>query len=149
MILSVYVVCLLIFLIIMLFQTNETEKITNKFIKAVESNDPEKVSKLFCSNGILIGTVSQVERKNEDIRLYFDYFAKLPNIRVLSKQYSITDIEPDVHVNNAIITWTWDGLKSPIIARMTFVIKDNCIFELHSSALPEENEKLHKISNKF
>lgn len=93
--------------------------------------------------------MSQIERKGEDIKLYFDYFANLPNIRVMDKKYQVLEIEPDVWVNNAFVTWMWDGLENPITARMTFVVKDNCIYELHSSELPKENKKLYKISNKF
>jgi len=121
----------------------------DKFLNAVESNNPDEVYKLFCRDAVLMGTVSQVERKGEDILHYFEYFANLPNIRVLAKKYSVTAIEPDVQVNNAFVTWTWDGLEKPVVARMTFVVKNKCIFELHSSELPKENEKLYKVSHKF
>ena len=90
--------------------------------------------------------VSQVERIGADIKGYFDYFAKLPGLKVLSKKYSISKIDTGEYVNTAFITWDWDGLESPLTARMTFIYRDNCIFQLHSSALPELNKKLLKKS---
>jgi hypothetical protein len=123
--------------------------LTDHFLNLVVSHDPEGVANLFCSEGNLIGTVSRIERTGEDIRLYFEYFANLPNIRVMNKKYIVHEIENDVWINNAFVTWMWDGLEKPITARMTFVVKDNCIYELHSSELPKENKKLHKISNNF
>ena len=120
-----------------------------QFLNLVTTHDPEGVANLFCPKGVLLGTVSQIERTGEDIRRYFDYFANLPNIHVINKKYNVLEIEPDVWVNNAFVTWMWKGLEKPITARMTFVVKDNCIYELHSSELPKENTKLHKISNKF
>ena len=128
---------------------NAAVKTVDKFLNAVQSNNPAEVSKLFCKDAVLIGTVSQIERKGDDIHRYFEYFTNLPNIRVLSKKHSVTTIDPDVQVNNAFVTWSWDGLEKPMVARMTFVVKNKCIFELHSSELPKENEKLYKVSHKY
>ena len=41
-------------------------------------------------------------------------------------------------MNNAIIKWHWNFSKKPIIARMTFLIKNNCIYLLHSSEIPKQ-----------
>jgi len=128
---------------------NAAVRTVDLFLEGVQQHDPKRVASLFCRDGVLLGTVSQIQRKGEDIERYFDYFAKLPNIRVLSKQYNVSRIESDVQINNAVVTWTWDGLKEPVIARMTFVVKNSCIFELHSSELPSENEKLFHVSHKY
>jgi hypothetical protein len=141
-------------LYIVLIKTN-TEKeerdiafLTDNWIRAVTVNhNPEEVASLFCDNASLIGTASQVKRKGKDIKLYFDYFAKLPNITILHKKYNISKVSRDVYINTAFITWTWAGLKKPLTARMSFVFKHHCIFQLHSSALPEVNTQLLNISN--
>ena len=128
---------------------NETDiaELTDNWIKEVTVNhNPENIAKLFCSDGNLVGTVSQVKRKGIDIKLYFDYFANLPGIKVISKKYNISKVTPNVFVNTAFITWYWDGLKQPITARMTFIFRDKCIFQLHSSVLPEINQNLLNIS---
>ena len=45
-------------------------------------------------NGNLVDTVSQI--KSNDIKLYFDYFAKLPNITVIDNKY-IKNISKILH----------------------------------------------------
>jgi len=122
--------------------------LTDKWINAVTVNhDPEEISDLFCSDGNLVGTVSQKKRTGRDIKKYFDYFAKLPGIQVVDKKYTISKVTSNVFLNTAFITWKWDGLDKPITARMTFLYRNNCIFQLHSSALPELNENLLETSN--
>jgi hypothetical protein len=128
--------------------SGEITKLTDAWINEVTvEQNPEAVHKLFCSDGNLVGTVSQVKRNGEDIKKYFDYFAKLPGIKVLAKKYNISEVTPRVYLNTAFITWTWDGLEDPITARMTFLFRNKCIFQLHSSALPDLNKSLLKISN--
>ena len=123
------------------------EKLTDNWIEAVTiQNNPTKVAELFCSDGSLVGTVSKEIRTKENIKAYFNFFAKLPGIKVISRTYNISKISSNVYTNTAFITWNWDGLKEPIVARMTFIFRGNCIFQLHSSALPELNEDLLHIS---
>ena len=81
------------------------------------------------------------------IKKNFNYFAKLPGINVVSKKYNISKVTYNVYTNTAFITWTWDGLEQPITARMTFIYRNNCIFQLHSSKLPDLNKSLLQISN--
>ena len=129
-------------------QKHVAEQVTERFLEAVESGDPQAVADLFCPDAILLGTVSQIERRGRDIRKYFDYFANLSNIRVVERKHEISELEPDVYVDNAFVTWAWDG-HEPLTARMSFVVKSGCIFELHSSELPHESEKLHEASGKW
>jgi hypothetical protein len=122
--------------------------LTDKWIKAVTVNkDPTEIYDLFCSDGNLVGTVSQKKRIGEDIKKYFNYFAKLPGLQVVEKEYNISRVTSNVYLNTAFITWKWDGLDEPITARMTFLYRDTCIFQLHSSALPDLNEDLLEVSN--
>ena len=122
--------------------------LTDLWIKEVIVNhNPDAIYNLFCPDGSLVGTVSQVKRKGVDIKKYFNYFAKLPGINVVSKKYNISKVTYNVYTNTAFITWTWDGLEQPITARMTFIYRNNCIFQLHSSKLPDLNKSLLQISN--
>jgi hypothetical protein len=121
--------------------------LTNKWIYEVTvKHDPDAIGNLFCEDGNLVGTVSQIKRKGADISSYFDYFAKLPGIKVVDKKYNISQVSHDTWLNTAFITWSWDELDVPISARMTFLFKNKCIFQLHSSALPELNESLLQVS---
>ena len=123
-------------------------QLTDLWIKEVTvAHNPQAIARLFCPDGNLVGTVSQVKRTGADIERYFDYFANLPGIKVVAKEYKISPVEDNVYVNTAFITWQWDGLEKPITARMTFLYRDNCIFQLHSSALPELNQDLLDVSN--
>ena len=129
-------------------QQNDIATLTDNWINEVTVNhDPRAIYKLFCSDGNLMGTVSQVKRTGNDIEGYFEYFAKLPGIKVFDKKYNISQVTKDVFINTAFITWYWDALDKPITARMTFVFRNNCIFQLHSSQLPDVNEDLLEISD--
>jgi hypothetical protein len=147
--------CILLILSLTIFKqyrggvsVKEIEDLTNLWIREVtERNNPEAISKLFCADGNLVGTVSQVKRNGKNIKKYFDYFAKLPGIRVVAKEYNISKITDNVYLNTAFIKWQWEGLTEPITARMTFIFRNKCIFQLHSSALPDLNKDLYKISN--
>ncbi len=122
--------------------------LTDEWINQVTiKNSPEGVTNMFCPDGNLIGTVSQVKRKGIDIKKYFDFFAKKPGIKVLDKEYNISRVAPGVFINTAFITWFWSGLNEPVVARMTFVFREKCLFQLHSSVLPEVNDELFDISN--
>jgi len=148
-----YIICIVIIILLYLNMNRITEKdianLTDEWCNEVTINhNPEAIAKMFCKNGNLVGTVSQIKRKDNDIHRYFDYFAKKSGIKILSKKYNISKVTNNVFINTAFVTWMWDGLDNPIIARMTFVFKDKCLFQLHSSALPELNETLLQISEK-
>ena len=130
--------------------SDEIEKLTNLWIKNVtEKNDPKLVSEMFCDDGNLIGTVSQNKSQGMYIKKYFDYCAKLPEIKVIDKIYNISEVASNVYINTAFVTWNWKGLKKPVVARMTFVFRNKCIFQLHSSALPDMNKDLKNNMSRF
>ena len=146
---NILAIAILVFVVIfVLFSKNGSTNVadlTDAWINAVTvENNPKKVASLFCGDGNLVGTVSQTIRTGAEIEQYFNYFAKLPGIKVVDKTYDISQVSKNVYLNTAFITWTWDGLEKPIIARMSFLFNGNCIFQLHSSALPELNKDLKK-----
>ena len=139
-------------------QETESETISNKtdqWIRTVEAAadgviSPSDVTDLFCKDGILWGTVSQVLRIGySEINEYFQYFATIPGLKVVDSDYTISKISDDVYVNNARINWINDTLNGPLEARMTFIYKrtginkDWCLFELHSSEIPDVNENVN------
>ncbi len=126
---------------------NETvAALTDRWIDAVVNhNNPALVASLFCPDGNLVGTVSTRIRTGDAIRQYFEFFALLPGIRVLKADYMISQVTNDVFVNTAFVTWAWVG-QDPVVARMTFLFRGDCIFQLHSSVLPEVNEGLQAVS---
>ena len=130
-----------------LLTRQDISNLTDKWIYEVTiNNSPENIQTLFCKDGSLVGTVSKIIRTGEDIKFYFNYFSKLPGIKVVNKKYNIMKITNNVFLNTAFITWKWDSLKEPVTARMTFIYRDKCIFQLHSSVLPEINKNLVNVS---
>ena len=111
----------------------------DKFYEAVNNHNAQEVSDLFCKDAIVLGRGSQKTRVNrKSIKEYFNFFANLEGIKILSKSYNIKKISNNAYVNNAIIKLHSNFSKNPIMARMTFVIKNNCIYLLHSSEIPKQ-----------
>ena len=149
----IILICYLVIFMVVRYRMNNNgeyniSELTDQWIEEVTVNhDPEAIYKLFCPDGNLVGTVSQVKRKGVDIKYYFDYFAKLSGIKVVSKKYKISKVAHNVYLNTAFIEWSWEGLDKPVTARMTFLFRGDCIFQLHSSVLPELNKKLLEVSS--
>jgi hypothetical protein len=140
---GILVISAILIIVLIECKTYPIEELTDKWIEEVVVNhSPTGIAKLFCNDAILLGTVSQTIRKGSEITDYFEYFANLPGIEVVSKEYKISKVTNNVYINTAFITWKWDSIPEPITARMTFVYRENCIFQLHSSSLPEINSGL-------
>ena len=122
---------------------NLTDELINNV--TIEKN-PNKIANMFCSDGKLITTDSKIIRKGLDIEQYFNFFANLPNIEVLERNYNIQKVTENVYINTAFLKWYWEGLVKPITVRMTYVFRDKCIVQLHASQLPEFNKDLYQIS---
>lgn len=133
--------------------------LTDEFLRCVAViHDSVATAALFCSNGILLGTVSTIIRYGIDIKLYFDYFVNLDELTVLSKTYTISNIpDSDIWINNAYVTFRYRKTTTPpttpptyyyvtIVARMQFTYDNTCIYELYSAQLPEENSALITVS---
>merc|ERR1712232_719197 len=120
----------------------------------VEMSYPAAVADLFCEDGILVataGTGLRMQTASEDgwglpkpegttIKSYFEWFAKLPEQAVLASYDNLAKVSETVWINNAWVNWEWSG-NPGLTARMTFIVRAEypgaCIFELHSSQLPE------------
>ena len=144
---------------------------TNKWIETVENSaanlnnkTPTDVTNLFCKDGILWGTVSQIIRVGHDaIKEYFEYFARIKGLHVTERTHNIVKVTDNVYINNAQVSWLHDAITDPLEARMTFIFRnteddstnketnnvinneDWCIFELHSSELPPSNKNVKSI----
>jgi hypothetical protein len=124
----------------------DISKLTDLWIKEVTVNhNSDEVSKLFCSDGILI--IQGAQYKDKDIKAYFDYFVNLPKLQVISKQYNISKLAPNVYVNTAYIKWKWNGVYDSINMKMIFVYNGKCIYKLNAPKMPETNNQLFQISN--
>ena len=147
-IIIIIIIAIIIYKIIYTLNKKGIAKLTDIWCREVaETHNINNIYKLFCSDGNLIGTVSQIKRKGDDIKKYFEYFSNKPGLKIISKNYNISKVTSNVFINTAFIEWMWDGLTEPITARMTFIYRNRCIFQLHSSVLPDLNETLLKVSS--
>ena len=146
-VLVMVIICMIMSNMSLDITSQKISNLTDLWIRQVTiENDPHAVANMFCSDGALIGTLSKTKRLGEDIKLYFNFFVNIPGIKVLSKKYYITNVTNNVYINTAFITWKWDELDKPVVARMTFIFRDECIFQLHASVLPDFNDELYRIS---
>jgi len=123
----------------------DISKLTDSWIKEVAVNhDSGAAAKLFCSDGTLI--TRSMSYKDTDIKSYLDYFVHLPGLRVISTQYNVSKLTPNVFINTAYIKWKWNGLYDPIHMRMVFVYNGSCIYKLNAQKMPEMNDQLFQIS---
>ena len=109
---------------------------------------------LYAEDGILWGTVSeQVRDTPAEIRDYFEYFAKLPELSVSTYKGCIRMYDEDFAINSGYYTFTFskDGKTTAVPARYSFTYKKNDsdkweIIEHHSSASPTAPEALEMVS---
>eukprot|EP00929_Paragymnodinium_shiwhaense_P075318 TRINITY_DN384_c0_g1_i1.p1 TRINITY_DN384_c0_g1~~TRINITY_DN384_c0_g1_i1.p1 ORF type:complete len:370 (-),score=64.83 TRINITY_DN384_c0_g1_i1:447-1556(-) len=135
-------------------------KVTDAWMEAVVAHSsPAGVAALFCEDGVLVSTARpgiRWQTRSEDgwgveeppgttIESYFEWFAKLPDQNITNYHDNVVTIAENVWINNVWVNWTWDG-NPGLTARMTFILrrasakKGICIYELHSSQLPEKLE---------
>ena len=128
--------------------SNYYSQLTDKWIEEVTINrNPIAVANLFCEDATLVATVSTKLRKGKQIEEYFNFFTSLPGIKVLNRKYNLSKINNNYFINTALITWYWEGLDEPLVVRMSFIFKNDCIFQLHASVLPEKPDELYAITN--
>jgi hypothetical protein len=121
-------------------------RLTKNFLNQVEvskgrKDEVEKIRKMFSADGVLLGTMSKMIRTEDDINEYFEWFTKLPKLKVKEAKYNIVKVTDDVYINNAFVQWNMDK-QQPVKARMTFIFRKNKIVELHSSKLPTPPKEL-------
>ena len=142
-------------------QTEKAEKevaeTTDTWLDTVTSGSEEVVDEvvaLYAEDGLLWGTVSeQVRDTPAEIRDYFEYFAKLPELSVSSYKGCVRMYDENLAINSGYYTFTYnkDGQTKEVPARYSFTYhKDGNnqweIIEHHSSALPEAPEALKTVN---
>ena len=141
-------------------QTEKAEKevaeTTDTWLDTVTSGSEgvvDEVVGLYAEDGLLWGTVSeQVRDTPGEIRDYFEYFAKIPELSVSSYKGCVRMYDENLAINSGYYTFTYtkDGQTKEVPARYSFTYhKDNNnqweIIEHHSSALPEAPETLETV----
>ncbi|CAM9090501.1 unnamed protein product, partial [Scytosiphon promiscuus] len=123
------------------------EAATNEWKDTVTLNTddaPKKTAALYAPDSLFWGTVSEeVRSEPEHVRDYFDFFARLPKLRLVAYD----PVPPRVHgkfaVHAGAYTFAWQGADGETVqtrARFTFAYRlENdkwVIVEHHSSSMP-------------
>ncbi|MBE9183224.1 SgcJ/EcaC family oxidoreductase [Microcoleus sp. LEGE 07076] len=131
----------------------EVAAATQKWIDTVTSGKPnvvDEVVKLYSPNALLWATVSKQKRDtSQEIRDYFEVFAKLPELKAEGYK-PVIRVYDNVAINSGYYTFTYrtkNNKKTVVPARYTFVYaKGNdgkwMIVEHHSSAIPQPPKNL-------
>lgn len=72
--------------------------------------------------------------EDHDLKKHLNFFINLPKIKILSKEYNISQVSENIYINTVYTKWTLRN-KEPIEFKIIFIFKNNYIFELHSSTI--------------
>ena len=126
----------------------EVAETTDTWLNTVTSGSEgvvDEVVALYTEDGVLWGTVSEQLRDTPaEIRDYFEYFAKLPELSVSSYKGCVRMYDENFAINSGYYTFTYskDGETKEVPARYSFTYQKNDsnqwkIIEHHSSSLPK------------
>ena len=125
-----------------LITKTEALNFVDNWLKVVCTHDPQAITSLYASNGVLVGTIAEeILIGNSNVRTYFDMFVTKEPCGVYDTQN--VSIVHDIAIVNG--TYTFDllddnGEVAPVKARYTFVlVKENGKLRIathHSSAQP-------------
>ena len=112
--------------------------ILETWVSKIRTNDPKQVASLYHTDGLLLGTFSNIERKGNDLILkYFENLLKSRvDVEIVTQNKHETE---SLITNSGLYNFIVDG--KTINARFSFVfIKTNDYWKIlshHSSVLPE------------
>ena len=110
------------------------------WVDKIRTNDPKQVASLYHSDGLLLGTFSDIERKGCDLILaYFEnLFNAKVDVEIVTQHKHETD---SLVVNSGLYNFIVDG--KTVNARFSFVFINADgewkILSHHSSVLPESH----------
>ena len=110
------------------------------WVEKIRTNDPKQIASLYHTDGLLLGTFSDMERKGYDLILeYFENLLKAKvDVEIVTRHKHETDT---LIANSGLYNFIVDG--KTVNARFSFVfIKtdgDWKILSHHSSVLPESH----------
>ncbi|CAN0245837.1 unnamed protein product [Ectocarpus sp. 12 AP-2014] len=118
---------------------------------------PKKTAALYAEDGVLWGTVSEEVRDTpEQIYAYFDYFARLPELRVVEYTPVAVRVYGDFAIQAGTYTFAFQGADGATVekrARFSFTFRRDrpgspqpwTIVEHHSSSMPTAPAGLKRV----
>lgn len=122
-------------------QRPSSQAFVQHWLDTVCTNDPQAITALYLSDGVLLGTVAKTIKYGEqEILSYFDMFVQKKPCGVITDISSADFHGVSVVNGNYVFELTEDGATTQVPARFTFVLKQVGngwkIDTHHSSAQP-------------
>jgi uncharacterized protein (TIGR02246 family) len=120
---------------------SSAQSFVQHWLDTVCSHDPQAITDLYLSDGVLLGTVAEnIKYGQSQIRSYFDMFVEKKPCGVITEITSVNYHGISVVNGNYVFEITEDGTTIQVPARFTFVLKQIGngwkIDTHHSSAQP-------------
>ena len=120
---------------------SSAQSFVQHWLDTVCSHDPQAITDLYLSDGVLLGTVAEnIKYGQSQIRSYFDMFVEKKPCGVITESSSVNYHGISVVNGNYTFEITEDGAIIQVPARFTFVLKQVGngwkIDTHHSSAQP-------------
>ena len=120
---------------------SSAQSFVQHWLDTVCSHDPQAITDLYLSDGVLLGTVAEnIKYGQSQIRSYFDMFVEKKPCGIITEITSANYHGISVVNGNYVFEITEDGTTTQIPARFTFVLKQIGngwkIDTHHSSAQP-------------
>ena len=114
-----------------------TSELLQKWVAAIKSGDPKRVTELYHRDAILLGTFSNKERVGHELILeYFENLLKSPvEVQIVSEHPFVES--PDCAINSGLYNFVTEG--KTINARFSFVY---ALFNVKSEKYPQVEWKI-------
>ena len=133
--------------------SDEVEVLFERWAKALRTGHPDRVTRNYAPDAILLATTSNAPRTNYDeIRdYYFNFLQREPRVRNESRKIRIgCNVVTDVGVYSFTLKGPVPGTVATMKARYTFIYEQRdgawLIVHHHSSAMPEPEAATHNVA---
>ncbi|CAM9529065.1 unnamed protein product [Ectocarpus sp. 12 AP-2014] len=138
---------------------SETTIVWKNTVTLGTEDAPKKTAALYAEDAVLWGTVSEEVRETpEQIYDYFDFFARLPKLRLVEYTPAPARVYGQFAVQAGTYTFAWQGNDDETVekrARFSFTFRRDhpesptpwTIVEHHSSSMPSAPDGLKRVEN--
>ena len=122
--------------------TTRVPKIIKKWVESIALRNPQKQTRLYSKNAVLLATFEPMLVGNKAILGYMKEFLDKDNLECkITRNVTQIDRDRDTKIASGLYTFSFikNGVKQKIVhARYTFVVNSGRIINHHSSIVPEE-----------
>ena len=132
---SPYILAIILAVLLIAFifcdETQYVSFLCDQFIEAIDAGNAESAAYLFCKDGLLLTDESEYHSHK-----ILTYLSSLHEFRLVTKSYSIVEIDTNIYLNTARVIWSVPNL--PLLhTTMIFSISKSCISQLQLLGFPK------------